>query len=746
MPLHARSRPLAVACATALVAGALVALPAAHAATGGCTVTYRPTNDWGGGATVEVTVTNHGTTLTGWTLGWTFPGNQQVTSGWNGTYQQSGAAVTVRNADWNATVAEGASVGTGFSLTYSGGNPAPTAFTLNGAPCTGPTTSTPPASPTPTPTVDPTVSPTPTPTGDPTPTDPPGIGRVTRQGTRLLLDGAPFRFGGVNLSWLGLDENVGGIAYPSTFRIDDGLDTAKAMGATVVRSHTLGISTAHPLTLEPKLGQFNDQAFATIDHAVAAARSRGLHLVVPLTDNWHWYHGGRHDFTDWLGLPEDAFYTDPRAIAAFETYIDHLLNHVNPYTGTAFKDEPAVLAWELGNELTGVNTTWIRTISAHLKQLSPRTLVASHWSGQEYGVDEVDIVDAHYYPFNSADQIRNDARDITSHGKVYLAGEYGSTDVTSAKLDPLTGDGNVTGALFWQIFPHRDDFGYVQHNDGYTLHYPGDDATMRGRADAIRRFQYAMSGRAVPPVPAPGAPRLTTAQRTGGGVALAWRGSTTAARYTVRRSTTGADGPWTTICDRCASDNDTPWTDTTAPGTAAWYQVTGYTADGVGGPASAALKIGEGTSIGTTLYDFESGVDGWSGTGVAGGPWAVTDWATSGRQSVKADLTLGARTAYLARTGALNLSGRGSLRLSAKLAAWGNAGGGVQVKVYVKTGPSWAWHDGGPQPLTTAGSTLTLDLTGLADLGDVREVGVQVVSPADSSGGSAVYVDNVTVA
>src|SRR3982074_2072390 len=53
---------------------------------------------------------------------------------------------------------------------------------------------------------------------------------VTRQGNRLLLDGRPFRFGGANIYWLGLDENVGGITYPTHFRIDDALATARDMG------------------------------------------------------------------------------------------------------------------------------------------------------------------------------------------------------------------------------------------------------------------------------------------------------------------------------------------------------------------------------------------------------------------------------------------------------------------------------------------------------------------------------------
>ena len=42
--------------------------------------------------------------------------------------------------------------------------------------------------------------------------------------------------------------------------------------------------------------------------------------------------------------------TDPAAIAAQVNYLRQILNHVNPYTGAALKDEPAILFIELVNE------------------------------------------------------------------------------------------------------------------------------------------------------------------------------------------------------------------------------------------------------------------------------------------------------------------------------------------------------------------------------------------------------------
>ncbi|HEX8348270.1 MAG TPA: carbohydrate binding domain-containing protein [Actinoplanes sp.] len=394
---------------------------------------------------------------------------------------------------------------------------------------------------------------------------------VTRSGSTLQLGGETFRFGGANIYWLGLDENVGGVDYPTYFRIDDALRTAKAMGATVVRSHTLGISTGNPLSFEPTLGQFNPAALATVDYAVARARELGIRLVVPLVDNWAYYHGGRADFTNWFGLPADAFYTDARVIAAFQEYIRNLLTHVNPYTGRTYANEPAVMAWELGNELAGMTPEWVDTISAYLHELSPRNLVAAPGiSPATLESDHVDIVDAHYYP-PTAERMLADAAEVTAAGKVYIAGEYGSTRATDALLQPLAADPRVSGAIFWSLFAHNDTYGYVEHNDGFTLHHPGDTPAMRQAAQAIEAFNRAVSPR-VPAVRL-GRPLITSVTHSYGVVVLAWRGTAGAVSYTVQRSRRGANGPWTTVSDGPVTDRDTPWIDRSTTTSPAWYRV-----------------------------------------------------------------------------------------------------------------------------------------------------------------------------
>ncbi|MEV7967990.1 PHB depolymerase family esterase [Sphaerisporangium sp. NPDC088356] len=100
-----------------------------------CRVVYTA-NSWNNGFTADITITNRGTTaINGWTVTWTWPGNQQVANAWNATVTQSGAQVTARNVSYNGTIAPGAGTSFGFQASYSGTNTAPSQFTVNGSIC-----------------------------------------------------------------------------------------------------------------------------------------------------------------------------------------------------------------------------------------------------------------------------------------------------------------------------------------------------------------------------------------------------------------------------------------------------------------------------------------------------------------------------------------------------------------------------------------------------------------------------------
>lgn len=90
-----------------------------------------------------------------------------------------------------------------------------------------------------------------------------------------------------------------------------------------------------------------------LDYLVARARERGIYI---LFNPIHTYHAGWPDamgdsFPGFAAhTPKERLGTDAAAIAAQTRYIRQLLAHVNPYTGTALRDEPSILFIEMINE------------------------------------------------------------------------------------------------------------------------------------------------------------------------------------------------------------------------------------------------------------------------------------------------------------------------------------------------------------------------------------------------------------
>jgi aryl-phospho-beta-D-glucosidase BglC (GH1 family) len=113
-----------------------LATPAVPAATG-CGVVYSVANQWPGGFTASVTVTNLGAPVDGWQLGWTWPSGQRVTHAWNATVTASGSQATAKNAGHNARIATTGTVSFGFNGTWTGVNTEPASFELNGVLCVG---------------------------------------------------------------------------------------------------------------------------------------------------------------------------------------------------------------------------------------------------------------------------------------------------------------------------------------------------------------------------------------------------------------------------------------------------------------------------------------------------------------------------------------------------------------------------------------------------------------------------------
>ncbi|KAK4055790.1 hypothetical protein OIV83_000337 [Microbotryomycetes sp. JL201] len=319
--------------------------------------------------------------------------------------------------------------------------------------------------------------------------------RIRRNGTRLELDGERFLAVGPNVYWLGrpsatalktlmthlltpsywlaaLDENVQpNPSIPSQGRVLEIMSIAQAMGSTAIRSHTLGANVGTALSIENALGQFSSRAAEAVDWAIYAAKSYGLRLIIPLTDQYDYYHGkfgGIPTFLRWRGLPADSpddygpFYDlESDVYKDFVDFVTTLVTRPSNLTGLTMAQEPTIMAFETGNELGGWSgkhhpppVEWTQSIADLLKTLAPDTLVVSGTYGvrkDELGIDNIDIVSNHFYPPYSFNAKRS-ANQAHKGGKAFIAGEYDWTDryymplIYLAVLIPA-----VLAALVWLL-------------------------------------------------------------------------------------------------------------------------------------------------------------------------------------------------------------------------------------------------------------------------------------------------------
>jgi mannan endo-1,4-beta-mannosidase len=334
---------------------------------------------------------------------------------------------------------------------------------------------------------------------------------VRVEGARFTVAGKPFAFVGANLELLHGEARA---------RYGETLDAAAADGLTVGRVWALGEgdAAASPWRRAHELFRvgpdgFVEDAYVQLDRVLAAARARGLRLVVTLANYWADY-GGVPMYLAWAGLPGDGFaagdrfFADERTRAFYRAHVDKLLSRVNTITGTRYVDDPTIFAWELMNESqvatpegAEARRAFIAEMSAYVKARDPHHLVTPGVIGYTTRAERkqwldvcllpsVDYCDSHLYP-ETTDRVTSRARlDGYIDDRVQLAhnvakkpivfGEFGFQTTRQNYLERPRAlwfadflrrtffDGG-DGALAWIYQPwsgHARDFGiYVDRGD-----------------------------------------------------------------------------------------------------------------------------------------------------------------------------------------------------------------------------------------------------------------------------------------
>jgi len=122
--------------------GPILSCPEDEEPTGSCEVEYSVLNSWpsggGEGFQASVNVIWYGDPIESWNLGWSFSGDESISSGWNGNFSQSGADVSVTDSGWNGALNDGDGFSVGFNAERSEAGADPTTFMVNGVECNDP--------------------------------------------------------------------------------------------------------------------------------------------------------------------------------------------------------------------------------------------------------------------------------------------------------------------------------------------------------------------------------------------------------------------------------------------------------------------------------------------------------------------------------------------------------------------------------------------------------------------------------
>ncbi len=405
----------------------------------------------------------------------------------------------------------------------------------------------------------PTAVPTGVVTATPTtgPTNPP-LGFVTRSGSKLYDGSKEFRFVSVNIPNYFIVEDQAGNTGASWHRVTefeqrDACEAVKRAGGQLFRTYVFSIqgganvqnNLAHITGSGGNLS-YNEDLFKDADRGIAIAKEKGLRMYIPLIDNWQWF-GGYAEFANVAGGGD--FWTSATVKAKFKEFINWLVNRTNTVTGVKYKDEPAIMGWELGNEIDKANDTWIGEMASYIKSVDTRHLVidGSHKSipAGSLNSSSIDVCTTHY---TDAD-ISANTQKAAAAGKAYVYGEFSIEGDVAGIINTVRSAG-ASGCLIWSLRFRTDVGGFYFHSDfnGDSLQYPGfSDNQPSNEAQiwtSLRNNAFQIQGLSVPTDPVPDAPVLLAISSPS---QISWKGSAGAKSYIVQRSDSASGTTWSTL-------------------------------------------------------------------------------------------------------------------------------------------------------------------------------------------------------
>jgi len=317
-----------------------------------------------------------------------------------------------------------------------------------------------------------------------------GVMRWRDTGDEVALFGVnytvPFAYGYRALGYVGVDREQ---------TIDQDVAHFARMGLDALRLHLWDREISD---LEGNLLE-NDH-LRLLDHLIARCRERGIYVVLtPIV----WYPpaypepDAEHPGVGFSKLyaSKEQMITDPDARETQKRYLAQLMEHVNPYTGSRYKDEPVILAFEPINEPWSQSASveqvrdYIEALAAAIRETGCRkplfynastgkseyrsALREASVEGATYAWYPAGLVTGHSLRGNFLSHVDDypDMRDPRLAGKAKLVYEFDAADVPGSHMYPAMARTFRTGGAQWATMFSYDPLPLAPSNTEYQTHY-----------------------------------------------------------------------------------------------------------------------------------------------------------------------------------------------------------------------------------------------------------------------------------
>ena len=260
--------------------------------------------------------------------------------------------------------------------------------------------------------------------------------KVNAEG-QFIRKGKPYYFVGANF-WYGpilASQGQGG----DRARLHKELDFLQGIGVTNLRvlvgaDGENGVPTRVQPSLQTAPGVYNDTILDGLDYFMAELGKRDMTAVLYLNNSWEW-SGGYSVYLQWSGHGKAVvpaidgwpaymeyvkqYQQSDSAKAIFANHVRYIVTRTNRYTGKKYTEDPALMAWQIGNEPRAFSeenkapfARWMAEVAAQIKSLDANHMVASGSEGmwgcegdmalfeQIHADPNIDYLNIHIWPYN----------------------------------------------------------------------------------------------------------------------------------------------------------------------------------------------------------------------------------------------------------------------------------------------------------------------------------------------------------